>query len=91
MQADAEDQEATMQSQTTVRVGERGTIVVPAKVRERLGLQKDSRLLLIEEDDRIILEPVSSLTEALLGLTRGCFGASGAKVDEYLARERADR
>lgn len=80
-----------MQSQTTVRIGERGTIVVPAKVRERLGLRKDSRLLLIEEDDRIVLEPVSSLTDALAGLTKGCFGSSGAEIDEVLARERSDR
>jgi AbrB family looped-hinge helix DNA binding protein len=73
------------------REGQRGTIVVPAGIRERLGLHKDVRLLLIEEEDRLILQPGSSLTDALAGATKGCFGESGGEVDAWLDRERTDR
>ena len=80
-----------MGEQVRVRVGQRGTLVIPARIRERLGLKKDSCVLLLEEGDRLILQPVPSFTDALAGLTRGCFGTSPAEVEEWLDGERQDR
>ena len=65
-----------MQSQITVRVGEWGNIVVPAKVRGRLDLRKGSRLVLIEEDaSEVRIDPLPHLLgqnrQALLVIAQG--------------------
>lgn len=41
-----------------VRIDSAGRIVVPKKVRERLGLRKDSELVLEESSEGITLKPV---------------------------------
>ncbi|WP_025321927.1 AbrB/MazE/SpoVT family DNA-binding domain-containing protein [Deferrisoma camini] len=79
-----------MATETIVRVGQRGTIVVPAEIRRRWGIRKDTRLILREEGDRLVLMPVPSLTEALAGSAKGCFGSTAAEVREWLDRERED-
>ncbi len=79
-----------MATETIVRVGQRGTIVVPAEIRRRWGIRTDTRLILREEDDRLVLVPVPSMTDALKGSARGCFGNTSAEVQEWLDRERED-
>jgi len=41
-----------------ITVGEKGQIVIPKKYRNNLKLDKGTKLLAIEENDRIILKPV---------------------------------
>ncbi|RPJ06247.1 MAG: AbrB/MazE/SpoVT family DNA-binding domain-containing protein [Spirochaetaceae bacterium] len=43
----------------TVTLTQKGQIVIPAKVRQKLNLKKGSRLSLEEQDDKIILKAVN--------------------------------
>ena len=78
-----------MQGQT-IRVSDRGYMVIPAEIRRRLHIEKGTRLLLTEQDDALILRPVTSFTEGLAGLTRGTFGTTPEEVQDYLDRERTE-
>jgi AbrB family looped-hinge helix DNA binding protein len=40
-----------------VRMGKRGTIVVPAETRRRLGLDEDTLLVMEERPDGVLLKP----------------------------------
>jgi len=84
------DSEGTMATEVIVRVGQRGTIVVPADIRRRWGIKKDTRLILREENDRLVLVPLASLTDTLAGAAKGCFGSSPEEVRQWLDRERED-
>ena len=44
----------------TVTIDGAGRLVVPLEVRKRLNLRSGSRLSLVEDDDRILLEPERS-------------------------------
>jgi hypothetical protein len=48
-------------------------------------------LLLREEDDHLILQPIASFADRLEGATQGCFGDTPAAVDRYLDKERGGR
>ena len=43
--------------QITSRVGKRGTIVMPAEVRERYGLDEGTMVIVEEQNDGILLRP----------------------------------
>jgi AbrB family looped-hinge helix DNA binding protein len=72
----------------TIRGSDRGYMVIPADVRRRLHIEKGTHLLLTEQDDTMVLRPVTSFTEGLAGLTRGAFGSTPEEVQDYLDRER---
>ncbi|MDP3734296.1 MAG: AbrB/MazE/SpoVT family DNA-binding domain-containing protein [Nanoarchaeota archaeon] len=40
-----------------VSVGEKGQIVIPKKLRDEFKIEKGTKLLISEEDDKIILKP----------------------------------
>lgn len=42
-----------------VSVGQKGQIVIPKKLREEFKIDKGTKLLVSEENDRIILKPVA--------------------------------
>jgi len=77
--------------QQTIRVADRGYLVIPAKIRRRLKITKGTRLLLTESEDSITLKPVLSFTEGLAGLTGTSFGSTGEQVQSWLDRERGER
>ena len=78
-------------AQQTIRVADRGYVVIPAKIRRRLKITKGTRLLVSESDDGLILKPVPSFTEGLAGLTGKSFGVTGAQVQSWLDRERGEK
>ena len=74
-----------------VTISSRGYIVLPAKLRKEMNLNAGTRILLTKKNDKIILEPVSSFTEKLSGITRQSFGKTPQEVDDYIQMERGDR
>ena len=72
-------------------VSKRGYIVLPASLRKEMGIRPGTKVLLLKEDDRIILQPVRSFTQSLKGLTAQDFGKSPAEVEEYIDKERKER
>ena len=76
---------------TSVKVSKRGYIVLPANLRKKMKIKEGSRVLLTWDKNRIVLEPVSSFTEKLSGLTSQSFGKTPKDIDAYLDQERNDR
>ncbi len=44
-----------------VKVGEKGVVYLPAKIREKLGIKKGGELLLEVRGDQVILRPVKTI------------------------------
>ena len=75
----------------SVKVSKRGYIVLPANLRKEMKIKEGSSVLLTRDKNRIVLEPVSSFTEKLRGLTAQSFGKAPKDIDTYLDQERNDR
>ena len=75
----------------SVKVSKRGYIVLPASLRKEMKIKEGSKILLTRDKNRIVLEPVSSFTEKLSGLTSQSFGKTPKDIDAYLDQERMNR
>ena len=75
----------------TVKVSNRGYIVLPAPLRKALEIKPGARMLLSRENDRLILTPVRSFTEKLAGLTKQTIGRTPQDVDAFIDTQREDR
>lgn len=70
----------------TTTISTKGQIVIPANIREDMDLKPGTRVVVIREGTRIILQPVNKqLIEELRGITAG--GPSGT---EMLLKERRE-
>jgi AbrB family looped-hinge helix DNA binding protein len=65
-------------------VSTKGQLVIPAEMRESLGIEPGSRIAVMLQGTRIILEPVS---ERLVDETRGLL-AGGPSLSALLQTER---
>jgi len=72
-------------------VSSRGYIVLPARLRKEMNIKAGTKILLTREENRIILQPVSSFTQKLAGLTVKSFGTNPDEVKKYIDGEREDR
>lgn len=72
-------------------VSNRGYIVLPASLRKEMDIKAGTKILLSREENKIILQPVSSFTQELAGLTAQSFGTSPDEVKEYIDEEREER
>ena len=75
----------------TVKVSNRGYIVLPAPLRRALEIKPGTRMLLSRENDQLILTPVHSFTEKLAGSTRQAIGRTPKDVDAFIDKQREDR
>ena len=66
-------------------VSSQGQIVIPALLREKLGIQTGTRIAIHNEKDRLILQPITS---GFIDSLVGCCQGEGSLVD---ARERDHR
>jgi AbrB family looped-hinge helix DNA binding protein len=76
-------------SESTIRMGERGRLVIPSEVRRRVGLKPGDRLILSEMDHEIRLRPASASIEAL----QGAWAESTSDrdlADELIAERRSE-
>ena len=80
--------------QFSLRLGERGRIVLPAEVRKELGLEPDERLLLtVEDDGSMRLTTVRAAVRSLRGMLRELlpdFPEDVSLVDELIAERRRE-
>lgn len=74
-----------------VTVSSRGYIVLPAILRKEMDIKKGSKILLHRKENKIILQPVSSFTQKLTGLTARSFGSNPDEVQVYIDEERKER
>jgi AbrB family looped-hinge helix DNA binding protein len=75
------------ESRTTLRVAEGGRIVIPAEVRQRLGLEVGTDLILTVEDDHATLMKASAARRRARQRVRK-YIAPGAALSEELMAER---
>ena len=76
---------------TSVTVSSRGYIVLPASLRKEMNIKPGTKILLHKEENKIILQPVTSFTQKLAGLTAQSFGRSPEKIKAYIDEERKVR
>ena len=74
-----------------VTVSDRGYIVLPAKLRREMNIKTGTKILLTREEERIILQPVTSFTEKLSGITKKSFGKTSEDVTQFIDKERKEQ
>jgi AbrB family looped-hinge helix DNA binding protein len=68
-------------------VSTKGQFVIPAEMREALGIRPGMRIAVTQQGSKIILEPVS---DALVDRTRGMFSGK-ASLSEELKQQRSNK
>ena len=63
-------------------VNSKGQIVIPAAVRQKLGIEAGTRMAIRSEDHQLILRPIN---DEFIRSLRGCYKGKGSLVE---ARER---
>jgi AbrB family looped-hinge helix DNA binding protein len=72
-----------------IQLGKQGRIVIPAQIREELGLREGERLNARVEDDRLVLEtPLAALERLRRRFREGAKGRD--PVAELIAERRAE-
>jgi AbrB family looped-hinge helix DNA binding protein len=66
-------------------VSSKGQIVIPATLREQLGIQAGTRLAIQRENNHLVLQPI---TDEFIHSLRGCLKSKTSLVE---AREREHR
>ena len=75
----------------TVRVGERGTLILPASVREKYGIQPGDVLHLLDLDGIFVLTPMVPMVPELAREIERMRREAGLTVEELLAGLREQR
>ena len=75
----------------SLKVSDRGYVVLPAKLRKAMNIKSGTQMLLKRQGDKIILQPVHSFTRELAGLGKGVFGNNAGEIETYVDEERQDR
>jgi len=73
--------------QQTAIISTKGQLVIPADIREALGIGPGTKVVLTVEGGRIILQPV---TVRLVDELRGIFAGGPSMSDELHAERRAE-
>jgi len=77
-----------MKSLNKVRIGKKGQIVVPKKIRDSLKLHDDSILTIYQDGSKIVLVPTSNIGTATRGILKGTWGKTKQEIDDNLKKER---
>ena len=64
----------TMRTVGYSAVNAKGQVVIPAKIRDRFGIQEGTKVAFIEEADRLVVQPV---TDAFIKRMRGSLAKRG--------------
>lgn len=54
----------------TAKVGKRGTVVIPAKLRKKFGIEEGSSVLVVESPDGVIIRPAVTVPVEVWGPER---------------------
>ncbi len=75
-----------MPAETSI-VTTKGQLVIPVKLRRKYGIRKGTRVVFVEEGDRLLLQPLTKeFIEGLCGSLRG-----SRALEHLLAERRKDR
>ncbi len=51
-----------------VKLDEKGRVVIPKEVRERVGLEEGGQIVLEDENERVILKPLKPVSDRFYGV-----------------------
>jgi AbrB family looped-hinge helix DNA binding protein len=71
---------------TYATVSSKGQLVIPAELREQLGIGPGTRIAIIRDGNRIVLEPIN---EEYIRSLKGCL-AGGPSLTDALLKERRE-
>lgn len=71
-----------------VTVTTKGQLVIPSRVRRKYGIRKGTRVAVLEEDHRIILQPI---TKEYVRSLRGSLKGKSSLLDSLLKDRKRDR
>ncbi len=74
------------QSSVTIK----GQVTIPASIRRKLGLRRGDKVIFMEEDNKIYLQPMQDKVEAAFGLITPYKSATLEDMDEAV-KKRAGR
>ncbi len=74
----------------TSKLTSKAQIVVPAEIRERLGLKPGDRGVWILREGEAVLMSAARYAEGTAGALEGTYGRTREEVADYLAEERGD-
>ena len=66
----------------------KGQLVIPSRLRRKYSIKKGTRVAFVEEENRIILQPIT--TEFIRSL-RGCLAKDSSALDILLEERRRER
>ena len=66
----------------------KGQLVIPSKLRRKYSIREGTQVAFLEEENRIILQP---LTPEFVSSLRGCLGKESAALDILLEERRRER
>ena len=76
--------------QYSINLGERGQLVLPSQLRQRLNLQTGDRLIVtVDDEGGFWVVPARELARRLHGLYRDCYPGRSL-VDELIAERREE-
>ncbi len=70
----------------------KGQVVIPAPLRQKLGIKKGTKFLVYEDNGKIVLEPVDfkQIMRSLRGILKGTNALQELMEERALDRERED-
>ncbi len=80
-----------MANPRTVQIRGRGTVTLPARIRERYDLADGDPLTLVDLDGAILLSPKTSVVDKLSAEIEYLMKGSGLSLDELLGGLREER
>jgi AbrB family looped-hinge helix DNA binding protein len=66
----------------------KGQLVIPAKLRRKYSIKKGTQVAFVEEENRLILQP---LTPEFIRSLRGCLGKDSKALEILFAERRRKR
>ena len=66
----------------------KGQVVIPSKLRRKYSIREGTQVAFLEEENRIVLQP---LTPEFVSSLRGCLGKESAALDILLEERRRER
>jgi AbrB family looped-hinge helix DNA binding protein len=77
--------------QIYITVSSKGQMVIPAAIREELGIEPGTRVAIRREGDELILRPLTrAATMRLIKQLRGMTAGGPSLTDELLSERRAE-
>lgn len=76
-----------MSDTSSVEVGPKGRVVIPAAIRRRLGIETGTRLAVLVDEEAVVLVPRAAIERRLHAMFKG---VEVSMADELLQERRAE-